>query len=98
MREQFEGSLGVDLASVLLHTGEESARAADDMGARAFTVGNDIHFGSGQYAPDDPFGMHLIAHEVAHTVQQQQGTSSGPQLKKAGGGGGDANEDAADKA
>lgn len=100
MRQQFEGSLGVDLSSLLLHTGEESAAAADAMGARAFADGNDIHFGSGQYAPDDPFGMHLIAHEVAHTVQQREGRTSGPQLKKAGeaGGGGDAAEDAADKA
>ena len=77
-RARFETSLGADLGAVRVHTGAGSADAAAGLGARAFAVGNDVHFGAGQYRPDDPFGMHLLAHEVAHTVQQQ-GASAGPQ-------------------
>jgi hypothetical protein len=70
VRGRFESSLGVDLSGVRIHTGEDSATAASAVGARAYTIGNDIHFAEGQYAPTDPFGIHLLAHEVAHTVQQ----------------------------
>jgi hypothetical protein len=73
VRGRFEGSLGADLSGVRVHTGAESAAAANAVGARAYTIGNDIHFNAGQYAPTDPFGMHLLAHEVAHTVQQSGG-------------------------
>jgi len=73
LRERFEGSLGADLSAVRVHTGDASAEAASAVGARAYAVGNDIHFGAGHYQPDDPFGLHLIAHEVAHTVQQAGG-------------------------
>jgi hypothetical protein len=68
---RFEYSLGADLSSVRIHTGAESATAASAVGAKAYTVGQDIHFGEGKYVPSDPFGLHLLAHEVAHTVQQQ---------------------------
>lgn len=78
-RSQFESSLGANLAGVRLHTGGASAAAADQLGARAFTTGQDVHFGAGQYQPDDPYGMHLLAHEVAHTVQQ--GAGGAPQSK-----------------
>jgi archaellum component FlaC len=74
LRERFESSLGADLSSVRVHTGGASVEASAAVGAKAYTVGNDIHFGAGQYQPDDPFGMHLIAHEVAHTQQQAGGT------------------------
>ena len=70
VRGRFETSLGVDLSSVRVHTGAASAEAATAVGARAYTTGSDIHFAAGQYAPQDPFGLHLLAHEVAHTVQQ----------------------------
>jgi Domain of unknown function (DUF4157) len=70
VQRQFESSLGADLSSVRVHTGAESQQAAHAVGAKAYTVGQDIHFGAGKYQPDDPFGMHLLAHEVAHTVQQ----------------------------
>lgn len=73
LRERFESSLGADLSAVRVHTGESSSVANQAVGARAFAVGNDIHFGAGQYQPDDPFGVHLLAHEVAHTVQQSGG-------------------------
>ena len=76
LRARFEASLGADLARVRVHTGEVSATAASAVGARAYTVGQDIHFADGQYRPDDPFGVHLLAHEVAHTVQQAGGPAA----------------------
>lgn len=73
IQRQFEQSLGTDLSAVRVHTGAESAAAASAVGAKAYTVGNDIHFADGRYQPDDPFGLHLLAHEVAHTAQQSGG-------------------------
>jgi hypothetical protein len=74
LMRKFESSLGADLSSVRVHTGGESATAANAVGARAYTVGQDIHFGAGQYDPSSAGGQHLLAHEVAHTVQQRGGT------------------------
>lgn len=71
VRARFERSTGADLSGVRIHTGHESAEAAHAVGAHAYTVGQDIHFAAGQYAPSNPAGLHLLAHEVAHTVQQR---------------------------
>jgi hypothetical protein len=76
-RERLEASLHADLGDVRVHDDPEANRAATDLGAQAFTVGQDISFAPGRLAPDDPFGMHLLAHEVAHTVQQGNGGSRG---------------------
>ncbi len=93
---QFGASLGADLSAVRVHTGESSARAADELGARAFTVGNDIHFGASEFRPNDAGGAHLLAHEVAHTVQQ--GGQRGAQAKLEVGSPTDALEGEADRA
>jgi hypothetical protein len=74
LRTKFESSLGTDLSDVRVHTGSESHQAADAVGAKAYAVGNDVHFGAGQYDPHSNDGQHLIAHEVAHTVQQRGGS------------------------
>ncbi len=71
LQRKFESSLGVDLSGVRLHTGAASETSAAAVGARAYTIGQDIHFGAGHYAPGSPAGEHLLAHEVAHTVQQR---------------------------
>jgi Domain of unknown function (DUF4157) len=97
VRTRFESSLGADLSAVRVHTGGASAEAAQAIGARAYAVGNDIHFGAGQYAPADPFGVHLLAHEVAHTQQQAGGTAA-PQAKLEVSAPGDACEADADRA
>jgi hypothetical protein len=74
LRRRFEASLGVDLSDVRIHTGGASDAASAAVGARAYTLGNHIHFADGEYRPDDPSGRHLLAHEVAHTVQQSGGS------------------------
>jgi predicted secreted Zn-dependent protease len=73
LRGSFEESLGVRLADVRVHTGGESAEVARSIAAKAFTVGQDIHFAAGQYDPSSAGGKHLLAHEVAHTAQQAAG-------------------------
>ena len=71
LMRKFEQSLGTDLSSVRIHTGSASAEANNAVGAKAYAMGQDIHFGGGQYDPSSASGQHLIAHEVAHTVQQR---------------------------
>jgi hypothetical protein len=71
LRKKMESQLGADLSSARIHTGGESASAARSLGARAFTVGNDVHFNAGEYKPGTKEGDRLIAHELTHVVQGQ---------------------------
>jgi len=64
--------VGVDLASVRLHTGQWAADSARAERARAYTVGSDIVFGDRQFAPERPDGARLLAHELAHVAQQRR--------------------------
>ncbi len=80
IRAKMEPKLGADLSGVRVHTSGESAQAAKGFGARAFTVGNDVHFNSGQFAPGTKEGDKLLAHELTHVVQGQK---SGLQRKEA---------------
>jgi hypothetical protein len=77
-RKRMEGQLGADLSGVSVHTGAESAKAADELGARAMTIGTDVHFGASEFAPGTKEGDRLLAHELAHVVQGQR---SGVQRK-----------------
>jgi len=70
-RDFFEPRFGADFSGVRLHTDNRSAEMADNLGAKAFTVGNDIVFGSGMYRPESSDGKHLMAHELTHTIQQK---------------------------
>lgn len=74
-RNFFESRFGTSLHDVRIHTGDESARLNADVSAQAFTLGNDIFFGASQYQPDTISGRHLIAHELAHVLQQSITTS-----------------------
>jgi hypothetical protein len=65
-----ERGFGRDLGGVRIHTGREADRAANDLDARAFTVGQDVYFANGEYSPGTPSGRRLLAHELTHTVQQ----------------------------
>lgn len=69
-RAYFEPRLAMDLGAVRVHAGAEAAQASSEIGARAFTVGNNIAFGAGQYAPQMPAGRELLAHELVHVAQQ----------------------------
>ncbi len=71
LRRRLELALGVGLADVRVHVGGESHGAAQRVGALAYTLGQHIHFADGEYDPESTRGQKLIAHEVAHTVQQR---------------------------
>lgn len=86
-RARFEARLGADLSDVRVHTGAASAGAAAGMQARAFTVGNDVHFNAGEFAPGSKEGDRLLAHELTHVVQAKNaGVQRKPDAAVAGGG------------
>jgi len=70
-REFFEPRFGADFSQVRLHTDTRAADTAKSISAKAFTVGRDIAFSAGQYAPESPEGQRLLAHELTHVVQQR---------------------------
>jgi hypothetical protein len=61
---------GADFSGVRIHTGGSAARMSRELNAHAFTIGRDVYFAPGHYAPGSDRGRHLLAHELAHTVQQ----------------------------
>ena len=73
-----ERAFGRSFNGVVLHTDPQAARTADRLEAGAYTVGRHIVFGSGEYAPDKIEGRMLIAHELAHVIQQRNGGSTIP--------------------
>jgi hypothetical protein len=75
--QRFGAAYGRDLSNVRVHTGSDAAAAADAVDAHAFSVGNDIVFGGGRYAPGTNDGDQLIAHELAHVVQHADGRTGG---------------------
>jgi hypothetical protein len=64
-KNRFQPHFG-DLSEVRIHTDTAAAATAHDLGARAVTIGNDISFASGRYAPESAEGQRLLAHELAH--------------------------------
>jgi hypothetical protein len=80
VRAPYEARLDRAFGDVRLHVDAEAAAAADAVDARAFTVGQNIVFGRAEFAPGTREGAHLLAHELAHVVQQ---SSSGPLLQRA---------------
>ncbi len=72
-RAFLEPRFGRSFAGLRIHDGPQAARSAADVGARAYTVGQNIVFGAAEYRPHDHSGMWLLAHEVAHTIQQAGG-------------------------
>lgn len=69
---------GHDFSGVRLHTGPQAATSARAVGARAYTVGEQIVFGAGEFAPGSAAGRRLLAHELAHVVQQARGGGGSP--------------------
>jgi hypothetical protein len=70
VRSYFEPRFGRDLSGVRVHADGSAAQAAHQINARAYTLGHDIAFASGEYAPASQEGRRLIAHELAHVMQQ----------------------------
>ena len=72
LQARFGSSLGQDVSAVRVNTGRVSSTLADLIDARAVTVGQDIHFGDGEYRPNSVAGEELIAHELVHAAQQSK--------------------------
>lgn len=70
LRAPFEQALGADLSAVRVHDGAEAAASARAERAHAYTHGEHVVFGEGRFRPDTNDGRRLLAHELAHTVQQ----------------------------
>lgn len=79
-RDFFEARFGHDLSNVKLHTDSRANNFAKNVNARACTHGNNIVFGSDEYQPDTAEGKKLMAHELAHVVQQ--GNTLSPKIQR----------------
>jgi hypothetical protein len=73
MRGVMEGRFGTDFKDVRVHTDGQGNASADAFKANAYTSGRNIYFAAGRYAPTTSDGRHLLAHELAHAVQQTKG-------------------------
>lgn len=72
-RSFMEPRFGHDFSQVRVHTGTAAEESARDVNAHAYAVGHDVVFGPGRFAPGTQEGRRLIAHELAHTLQQSGG-------------------------
>lgn len=92
-----ESRFGHDFSKVRVHADGKAAESAQTVNATAYTVGQDVVFGEGQYAPGTREGKRLLAHELAHTIQQgQTGEVATPQAKLSVSHPGDPSEQEAD--
>lgn len=83
LRADLEPRFGRDFSQVRVHTGAKADESARAVNALAFTVGQDIVFRQGRYAPQTAAGRRLLAHELTHTIQQAQDAYSGFQAASA---------------
>jgi hypothetical protein len=72
LRSDMESRFGYDFSKVRVHADSRASASAHDVSANAYTVGNDIVFGSGRFQPGTNDGRRLLAHELTHVVQQTQ--------------------------
>jgi hypothetical protein len=80
-RAFFEPRFGSDFSQVRVHNDGKAAESAEAVNALAYAVGHHIVFGTNQYAPGTQAGRRLIAHELAHTIQDRGGYALHPQLE-----------------
>ncbi|MBW1297383.1 DUF4157 domain-containing protein [Aquimarina litoralis] len=73
-KTQMESGFGRDFSNVRVHTDSNAKQMSQDLGAQAFTHGNDIYFNEGKFDTSSNSGKHLLAHELTHTVQQGAST------------------------
>ncbi|HKV78351.1 MAG TPA: DUF4157 domain-containing protein [Candidatus Sulfotelmatobacter sp.] len=82
VQSQMSSAFGHDFSGVRVHTDTSAEKLSSDLQARAFTIGSDVAFASGEYRPGTLIGDALIAHELAHVVQQRRGgMADAPQRK-----------------
>ena len=79
-RAFMEPRFGYDFSRVRVHSDGPAAQSAHAVRALAYTVGQDIAFGKNEFAPDTERGPQLLAHELAHTVQQRDPGGGPPAL------------------
>jgi hypothetical protein len=72
-----ESRLGADFSDVRVHTDGTASESAKSVQAHAYTVGSDVVFQSGKYAPESDSGRRMLAHELTHVVQQRSGPVAG---------------------
>lgn len=77
-RRFMEARFGHDFSPVRVHTDARAAESAKAVNALAYCVGPDVVFNAGRYAPETESGRHLLAHELAHVVQQGRGGATSP--------------------
>jgi hypothetical protein len=82
VRQNMESRFGQDFSRVRVHSGPAAECSARDVNAHAYTVGHDIVFGVGQYAPDTTHGKKVLAHELTHVVQQGPAPGNVPRLQR----------------
>ena len=80
-RTFMESRFGRRFDNVQIHTDSEAARSAQDIQAKAYTSGQNIVFADGQYQPNTEGGRHLLAHELTHVLQQNNGSPTSIQRK-----------------
>lgn len=81
-RAFFEPRFGASFDKVRVHTDSRAADTASAINARAFTVGNAIAFGTGEYSPDSQSGRRLLAHELTHVVQQGRASDTAATVQR----------------
>jgi hypothetical protein len=81
VRAQMQARLGHDFSRVRVHTDARAAEGARAVGAAAYTVGHDVVFDAGQYAPGSAAGRRLLAHELAHVAQQRAAAGGAGELR-----------------
>lgn len=69
-KNEMESGFGADFSDVKVHTDSNAVQMSQELGAQAFTNGNDVYFNKGKYNPNSKEGKHLLAHELTHTIQQ----------------------------
>ena len=77
VQESMGTAMGADFSDVRVHTSSESDELNAELGAKAFTTGQDVFFSDGAYEPDTADGQELLAHELTHVVQQGSGEAGG---------------------
>lgn len=77
VRGFMEARLGEDLSQVRIHIGPAATESAKSLDADAYTVGEDVVFRADRYAPGTAAGRRMLAHELAHVIQQRAGPVAG---------------------